>query len=39
MHVVWKEELATGNEEIDNQPKELFRRFNLLLSASTTSRH
>ena len=33
MHIVWKEELATGNEEIDNQHKELFRRFNLLQAA------
>jgi len=33
MLVVWKEELATGNEEIDNQHKELFRRFNNLQSA------
>lgn len=30
MFVVWNEELATGNEEIDNQHKELFRRFNNL---------
>jgi|SRR6185369_451225 len=28
MLAVWKEELATGNEVIDNQHKELFRRFN-----------
>jgi hemerythrin len=28
MLVVWKDELATGIEMIDNQHKELFRRFN-----------
>jgi hemerythrin len=33
MFIVWNEELATGNEEIDNQHKELFRRFNSLQSA------
>ncbi|SRR6266567_314707 len=33
MVIVWKENLATGNEEIDNQHKELFRRFNNLQSA------
>ena len=33
MFVVWNEELATGNEEIDSQHKELFRRFNNLQSA------
>jgi hemerythrin len=33
MFVVWNEALATGNEEIDNQHKELFRRFNDLQSA------
>jgi hemerythrin len=33
MFIVWNEELATGNEEIDNQHKELFRRFNNLQSA------
>jgi hemerythrin len=35
MFIVWNEELATGNEEIDNQHKELFRRFNSLQSACT----
>ena len=30
MLVVWEEELATGNEELDNQHKELFRMFNNL---------
>jgi len=33
MVIDWKDELATGNEEIDNQHKELFRRFNNLQSA------
>lgn len=33
MFIVWNEELATGNNEIDNQHKELFRRFNNLQSA------
>jgi len=33
MIIVWNEELATGHEEIDNQHKELFRRFNDLQSA------
>ena len=33
MFIVWNDELATGNEEIDNQHKELFRRFNNLQSA------
>ena len=33
MVIVWKEELATGNEEIDNQHKEMFRRFNDFQSA------
>jgi hemerythrin len=28
MVIVWDEELETGNEEIDNQHKELFKRFN-----------
>jgi len=28
MFIAWKDELATGNEVIDNQHKELFRRFN-----------
>jgi|SRR6185369_17523958 len=28
MFIVWKDELATGNEVIDSQHKELFRRFN-----------
>ena len=29
----WWEDLATGNQMIDNQHKELFRRINLLLAA------
>jgi len=33
MLVVWNEGLATGNGEIDNQHKELFKRFNNLQSA------
>jgi hemerythrin len=33
MVIHWNEELATGNEEIDNQHKELFRRFNNFQSA------
>jgi len=38
MVIVWKKELATGNEEIDNQHKELFRRFNNLQSACKQGR-
>src|SRR5262245_15212118 len=33
MVIVWNEALATGNEEIDNQHKEMFRRFNDFQSA------
>ncbi|RII25405.1 MAG: hemerythrin [Geobacter sp.] len=33
MAVEWSEKLATGNDDIDNQHKELFRRFNNLLDA------
>ncbi len=33
MTVEWRENLATGNEEIDRQHMELFRRFNTLLAA------
>jgi hemerythrin len=33
MAIEWREELATGNVEIDNQHKELFRRFNNLLDS------
>ncbi len=33
MVIVWNEDLVTGNEEIDNQHKELFRRFNDFQSA------
>ncbi len=33
MAVEWRENLATGNEEIDRQHMELFRRFNSLLAA------
>lgn len=33
MAVEWRENLATGNEEIDRQHMELFRRFNGLLAA------
>jgi hemerythrin len=33
MVIVWNDELATGNETIDNQHKELFKRFNDLQSA------
>jgi hemerythrin len=33
MAIEWRESLATGNAEIDNQHKELFNRFNDLLSA------
>jgi hemerythrin len=36
MVIVWKEELATGYELIDNQHKELFRRFNNFQSACKT---
>lgn len=33
MSIEWSEKLATGNDEIDNQHKELFRRFKSLLDA------
>ncbi len=33
MAVEWRENLATGYEEIDRQHMELFRRFNTLLTA------
>jgi hemerythrin len=33
MAVEWREDLATGNLEIDDQHKELFRRFNILLDS------
>ena len=33
MAIEWRENLATGNAEIDLQHKELFRRFNNLLEA------
>lgn len=33
MSIEWREDLATGNVEIDNQHKELFKRFNTLLAA------
>jgi hemerythrin len=33
MAVEWRENLATGNVEIDRQHMELFRRFNSLLGA------
>ena len=33
MVIVWNEALATGNEEIDNQHQEMFRRFNNFQSA------
>jgi hemerythrin len=33
MVIHWNEELATGNKEIDNQNKEMFRRFNNFQSA------
>ena len=33
MVIHWNEELATGNEEIDNQHKEMFKRFNNFQSA------
>ncbi len=33
MAVEWRENLASGNEEIDRQHMELFRRFNSLLAA------
>jgi hemerythrin len=31
--IAWRDDLLTGNEEIDNQHKELFARFNALLDA------
>jgi hemerythrin len=33
MAIEWNENLVTGNNDIDNQHKELFRRFDNLLSA------
>lgn len=33
MALEWNEKLATGNNNIDNQHKELFRRFETLLAA------
>ena len=33
MYFMWKDELATDNEVIDNQHKELFRRFNAFQTA------
>lgn len=33
MAIEWSEKLATGNSNIDNQHKELFRRFDTLLAA------
>jgi hemerythrin len=33
MAIEWNEKLATGNSNIDNQHKELFRRFDSLLAA------
>ena len=33
MSIKWNENLETGNSEIDNQHKELFRRFGNLLDA------
>jgi hemerythrin len=38
MVIVWKEELATGYELIDDQHKELFRRFNNFQSACKTGK-
>ena len=33
MAIEWNEKLATGNNDIDNQHKELFRKFDSLLEA------
>lgn len=33
MLIEWNDDLATGNSEIDDQHRELFRRFNNLLTA------
>jgi len=33
MAIEWNEKLATGNSNIDNQHQELFRRFDILLTA------
>jgi hemerythrin len=33
MAIEWNENLVTGNQGIDNQHRELFRRFDLLLEA------
>jgi hemerythrin len=38
MAIEWNEKLATGNSNIDNQHKELFRRFETLLAACNQRR-
>jgi hemerythrin len=38
MVIEWKEDLATGNEEIDTQHKELFQQFNNLQTACNQGR-
>ena len=38
MSIEWTESLATGNMDIDNQHKELFRRFDTLLNACNQSK-
>lgn len=38
MAIEWSEALATGNEEIDNQHKELFNRIDRLLTACNSGK-
>jgi hemerythrin len=38
MIIEWREELALGVPEIDDQHRELFRRFNLLLAACSSGK-
>lgn len=38
MHIEWSEELALGVPEIDDQHREIFRRFDIMLHACTAGR-
>ncbi len=38
MHIEWSEELSLGVPEIDDQHREIFRRFDLMLHACTAGR-
>jgi hemerythrin len=38
MEIAWRDELAVGVQSIDEQHKELFRRFNTLLAACNEGR-